>query len=73
VRSVEDEVRRSMAEKCKDWLYTDDDNETILDYMKPVHNSESDFPGLFEVGELRGKENPKAEPPKVLNCWKNST
>ena len=36
VRNIEDEVRRSMAEKCKDWLYTDDDGETILDYMGPA-------------------------------------
>jgi hypothetical protein len=41
--------------------------------MKPVHNSELGFLGLFEAGEPTLKANPKAKPRKMLNCWKNST
>jgi hypothetical protein len=41
--------------------------------MKRVHNSEAGFSELFEAGEPPLKANPKAEPRKMLNCWKNST
>jgi hypothetical protein len=45
---------------------------TRLYKMKPVHNSEAGFSGLFEVGERASKANPKANLRKMLNCWKNS-